>query len=95
MIYATLCKSKNTIQNPDATPLSHDQPALCSPFCYPVQHLEQCRELSPYVHSVYCECRGSGIGCNCARICHCGEAYVAYCECGKKCHASWDPCMMA
>ncbi|CDH52871.1 predicted protein [Lichtheimia corymbifera JMRC:FSU:9682] len=46
-------------------------------------------------HSVYCDCSGSGIGCECARICRCTEVYVAHCECGRGCHYGWDPCMLA
>ncbi|KAI7884590.1 hypothetical protein K492DRAFT_173833 [Lichtheimia hyalospora FSU 10163] len=48
-----------------------------------------------YKHSVFCDCHGSGMGCECTQICECTTTYVPRCECGRGCHRAWDPCMLA
>ncbi|KAI9249706.1 hypothetical protein BDA99DRAFT_523408 [Phascolomyces articulosus] len=45
-------------------------------------------------HSEYCVCRGSGVGCECGRFCHCAEVKKTTCHCGQGCYNSWDRCML-
>ncbi|KAI9488168.1 hypothetical protein BDB00DRAFT_62390 [Zychaea mexicana] len=41
-----------------------------------------------------CIGRGSGVGCDCGRVCHCADVRKTTCHCGHGCYNSWDRCML-
>ncbi|KAI7860915.1 hypothetical protein BDC45DRAFT_493110 [Circinella umbellata] len=85
-----LHKDQQQNNNTDISNTDENRQQLATPP--PEPHLEQSSGFSN--HSDFCVCGGSGIGCDCRRVCHCAEVKKMKCHCGQGCYNAWDRCML-